>query len=64
MTLSQPNKRHRLSMNPARVLLLTTLEKEEDGLKMPDEAASMDFSEAAREEMEVLFEAKNSDCFI
>lgn len=50
MTLSQPNKRHRLLTNLARLSLPTTSGNKEDVLKITDAEASMYFSEKTMEQ--------------
>lgn len=57
MTLLKPSKRQILLTNPARVLLLTAPDRQEDGLEMTETTASMDLSTETKGELEVLCEA-------
>lgn len=64
MMFLQPNKRQRLLTNPARLPLLTALEKKESITEVTYAAALMNFSEEAKQAMELLNEAMNSVWYI
>lgn len=64
MTLLQSNTQNFLLKSPAKVQLLTALEKVKDQLGMTSAAASMDMSKEAKGTMEVLSEALILVCYI
>lgn len=64
MMLSHPNKRQRLLTNLARLLFLTTLEKQANELEIFDAAVSINMFEETKQAMKILREAMNSICCI
>lgn len=60
MKLSQPNHRQRLLTYPARLPLLTVLEKKEHLLEMTDAADSINLSEKTKPVIEVVSEEMDS----
>lgn len=63
-TLSQRSKGQRLLMNPARLLLIAEMEKQEELWERTDEAASIYLSEEAMRAIAVCSKAMNAVFYI